>query len=127
MTSTSADRLPPLRPLTTGGKIAVSCHKPQVFLIRAWTPIWHPPDKLVDWILHHVGRFDLADLEWWGYTYPGQPPYMGDAGNCRSGLTIQRFVEPPDPWTKKALDEGRLGPAYGPPEDLDIPERGIVR
>jgi hypothetical protein len=124
------DRRPPLRPRRVGSKIAVSCEKPRQFLIRAWCPAHSSPERPINWILHHLGRLDLADLEWWGFTYPGQPPYMGgtrDRTGLSSGLTIQRFVPPSHPWTLQSLDEGRIGPVYGEPEDLEIPERGHYR
>ncbi len=129
MTATRLDKRPPLNPTTVGGKISVSCEKPGVFLIRAWSTMWHRPEKLVGWICHHVGRMDLDGLEWWGFTYPGQPAYMGTGTIARahdSGLTIQRFIAPTDSWVVKAVAEGRIGPAYGEPEWLDIPERGVV-
>ena len=118
-------RLPPLHPLTTGAKMAVSCHKPFDWLIRAWAPAHGGNERLVEWILHHVGRMNSEGLEWWGFTYGGQPPYMGTR-DLSSGLTIQRYVEPPDRWTKAAVDEGRIGPCYGPPTPLEIPEQGVV-
>lgn len=85
-------------------------------------------DPLVDWITHYTGRMDLADVEWWGYTYQGLPFYMtpGYDFSYTSGLTIQRFVEPSNPMMLKALDEGTIGPAYWEPEYLDIPVPGCV-
>lgn len=117
-----ANRLPPLRPVIarTG---ALSCHKPGEFLMRAWAPFYSGdryPLRLVEWILHHVGRIDLTELEWWGYTYSGRPSYMGDDPlRYASGLTIQRVVPRRFEWQTYA--------EFGAPIDLDIPERGIVR
>lgn len=129
MTATNSVRVPPLRPLTSGGKIAISCHKPGEFLIRAWTTSWSKPSRLVDWICHYVGRMDMAGLEWWGYTYPGQPSYMQSNADdrYRSGLTIQRFVEPTDRTTAELLERGVIGPHYDGPVVLPIPERGYVQ
>lgn len=129
-TAKPSDRVPPLRPSLAGSKVAISCEKPGQFLVRAWAPSWTLPDRLVAWILDHVGRANMAaDLEWWGYTYPGQPTYMAVSrpDYCGSGLTIQRFVEPGDMTTQALLDDGRIGLAYGPPEHLPIPERGMVQ
>jgi hypothetical protein len=122
MTYLLADRQPPLAPLTFGGKIAISCLRSRDFLIRAWAPRWHSPEVLVNWILHHVGRIDLEDLEWWGYTYGGQPSYMLARSNegLSSGLTIQRYVAPPS-------DLIEWGEGFGPPEHLEIPEKGIIQ
>ena len=128
-TQPMAERLPPLRPWRIGGKIAISCERPGEWLIRAWTPTsTAKPERLVDWICHYIGRMDMPGLEWWGFTYPGQPYYMRPAGSdWSSGLTIQSFVTPPDEWTQKLLDEGRIGPAYGEPLNLKIPESGVVQ
>lgn len=129
MTYTPPVRQPPLRPRIAGSKVAISCHKPGEFLIRAWAPLYGGPERLVDWICHYVGRMDMAELEWWGYTYYGQPAYMQTNADdrYRSGLTIQHFVEPADAFTRTMLDDGRLGPAYGKPHVLEIPEKGVVQ
>jgi hypothetical protein len=127
-TATLLDKMPPLRPFTTGGKAAISCEKPGEFLVRAWATTWTKPATLVDWICHHIGRMSFEGLEWWGYTYPGLPPYM-DTGKrtYESGLTIQRFVPPCDSFTLRMLNEGRLAPGYGPPVDLAIPATGQIQ
>lgn len=126
MTYLDPVRLPPMEPLTTGAKAAVSCHKPSDWLIRAWAPAYGGHVRLVEWILYHVGRMDCAGLEWWGFTYPGQPSYMGGRDHAyESGLTIQRHTKPPDS-LRAAVDRGRIGPGYGPPTPLDIPEQGVV-
>lgn len=122
-------RLPPLLPWVVGGKIAISCHKEREFLIRAWTTSRTNPTKLFNWILHYVGRLDLSELEWFGYTYSGQPNYMQlDRTNIyTSGLTIQYFVEPKDNFMKRLLDEGKIGLDYGTPSNLLIPDKGYVQ
>lgn len=126
MTYLLPDRTPPLSPRLVGGKLAVSCHKEREFLIRAWMPLrCCRPERLIDWILHHIGRMDFDGLEWWGATYVGQPDYMRRA-DWSSGLVIQRYV-PPDGLMQRAQDEGRYGFGYGPPEHLEIPEKGIVQ
>ena len=127
MTLLDQSPAPPLRPLRYPGKIAMSCHRPRVFLIRAWTVSYRSPNDLVAWICHHVGRLDMADLEWWGFTYPGQPSYMGGRrGAYESGLTIQRYVPETDTFLARGVEEGRYPLRYGPPEPLEIPERGII-
>lgn len=116
--------VPPLRPWVSHTS-AISCLKPGDFLIRAWRPCYgtsivHKAKSLTDWILYHVGRMDLADLEWWGYIYSSRPDYMGeDLLRYTSGLTIQRHV--PTSYSSE------LCQSFGPPLDLDIPEKGIVR
>ena len=116
-------------PVVTGTKMAVSCHHPHEFLIRAWAPMNYAfgGEKLVDWILHHIGRINHDNREWWGMTYRGQPSYMGNVGTFDSGLTIQHFVKPTSDWAKKRLEEGKLDPCYGPLIDLEIPDRGQVQ
>lgn len=122
------NQLPPLRPLRVGGKVAISVERPGDFLIRAWCPTRSTPDRLLDWILHHIGRRDFDGLVWWGMTYPGQPIYMSARENWyTSGLTIQKYVEPRDKFTAELVERGTLGHAYGLPDDLEIPEKGAVQ
>ncbi len=124
--------LPPLRALVSR-KAALSAHKPGVWLIRAWCPGNYSsrPDfdtkRLLGWVLHYTGRFDLTGIEWWGFTYTGLPSYMDGRYDWSSGLTIQHYVEPTDKLTRDAQAEGRVGCAYGKPETLEIPESGVVQ
>lgn len=111
-----------------GGRIAISVERPGDFLIRAWTGSTQPPRKVLDWILYHIGRRDFDGLVWWGMTYPGQPIYMASReGFYTSGLTIQKYVEPRDKFAAELVERGTLGHAYGKPDDLEIPEKGIVQ
>lgn len=122
-------RQPPINPWVVGGKIAISCHKDRDFLIRAWAPRFTSHNEVVNWILYYVGRMNQSDLEWFGYTYSGQPSYM-TRGEERyeSGLTIQHFVAPkPGSIEESLLDKGRVGPSYGTAIDLEIPVKGHVQ
>lgn len=123
MTALNPVRMPPLTPLL-GGKKAISCHKDREWFIRAWAPLHTNPTILIDWILYYVGRHNQAGLEWWGYTYRGLPDYMVSDWDYSSGLTIQRFVVPDSKWTQELLDEGKIGPAYGKVEQLEILDKG---